>query len=106
MAKRWLRLALKLRNNALRHQLSEFHTPLVKRVDLPDYSLCKHGMLVKSYERPESFRRESHGEKRVRRAVTLEDAMRRQPIRYAFGFHLLRRFAKCQRFGLRKYVCD
>src|SRR5213594_3349887 len=61
-------------------------------------------MLVKSDELAESFRRETLGEDRVRRAVTLEDPMRHEPIRSALGLDLLGRLTEGQRFGLSENV--
>lgn len=40
--------ALELRDDALRQHLSQFHAPLIERVDLPDDALSEHQMLVKS----------------------------------------------------------
>jgi hypothetical protein len=40
-------LCLELRNNALREDFSEFDTPLVEAVDIPNRTLCKHRMFIK-----------------------------------------------------------
>ena len=41
---------------------------------------------------------------RVRRAVAFEDAMRDEPVRRAFGLHLLRGLAKGQCLRLRENI--
>ena len=43
---------------------------------------------------------------RVRRSVALEGAMRREPRRCSIRLNFLRSFAKRQRLGLSKYVCQ
>ena len=60
----------------------------------------KTRVLVERDELAERFRREPVGEDRVRRAVALEDPVRHEPVRRAFGLDLLGRLAERQRLGL------
>src|SRR6266545_3504435 len=106
MAESGLRLALEFRDNALGQYFAQFDAPLIERVDVPDGALGEDGMLVKGDELAESFRREALGEDRVRRAVTLEDAMRHEPIRSALSFDLVGRLTEGQGFGLSEHVCQ
>src|SRR4029077_395365 len=76
-----------------------------ERIDLPDRALGKDGMFVQSDKFAEGLRREPVGKDRIRRTVTFENAMRDEPIRRAFGFYLLRRFAESERFRLGENVC-
>src|SRR5262245_36342541 len=64
-----LRLALELRDDALRQGLAELHAPLVERVDAPDGALREDRVLVEGDELAEGLRRELLDEDRVRRAV-------------------------------------
>ena len=104
MLQGWLSRAFKFRNNALRQHFAEFHAPLVKRIDLPDYALREHRVLIERNQFAEHRRRELVGEDGIRRAVAFEHAMRYQPIRRTFGPHLLRRLAECQRLTLREHI--
>ena len=98
------RFAFEFRDDALGQHLAQFDAPLVERVDVPDHALGEDGVLVERDELAERLRREPLGEDRVRRAVALEDAVGHEPIRRAFGLHLLGRLAERQRLGLREDV--
>src|SRR5262245_2798538 len=106
MAEPWFRLALKLRNNALSKHLSEFDSPLVKRVNVPDNSLGEDGVLVQSDELTQCFRREPLDNDRVRWPVSFEDPVRHEPIRRAFFLHLLGRLTSGKSLGPSEYVCQ
>src|SRR5437667_7060346 len=97
-------LALKFRNDALRQYLAEFDTPLVKRINVPDRALGEDGVLVKSHEFAQGFRREPLGQNRVRWPITFEDSVRHEPIRRAFGLHFVGRLAESQRLGLSEHI--
>src|SRR4029077_1594432 len=99
-------LAFYFRNDALGQNLAKFHAPLVERVDLPNCALGKYRMFVKRDELAENLRREPGGKDGVRGTTALEDAMRDEPIRRAFGLDLLRRLAEGQCFGLGEDVCQ
>ena len=47
MLQRWLIGCLKFRDNPVGQDLAQFDAPLIKRIDLPDRSLCKHAVLIK-----------------------------------------------------------
>jgi hypothetical protein len=95
---------LKLRYDALRERFAEFNAPLVEGVDAPDSALRENDVFVKGDQLAERFRRQPVGQDRVRRPVTLEDAMWRQFCSGAFGFHLLGCLAKGERLGLCKNI--
>src|SRR6516162_6062867 len=99
-----LRGALELGNDALRENLTKFDAPLVKRIDLPDCALREDGVLVQCDQLAERFGREFFEKNGVRRAVTLEYAVRNKPIWRAFRLHLLGSFAERQGFALRADV--
>src|ERR1039458_3544305 len=61
-------------------------------------------MLVQRDQLAERFGSQLVGENHARGTIALEHAMRRQPIRRAFGLDLLKRFPECERLGLREYV--
>ena len=44
------RMALQFGNDLLSQLLAQFDTPLVERVNVPDYALCKHVVLVEGDE--------------------------------------------------------
>ena len=92
------------RNDALRQNLAEFDAPLVERINVPNGALREDAVLVKGHQLAERFGCEFVHQYCVRRAVALKDAMRDQPVGRAFFFHLLRRFAERQRFGLGENV--
>src|SRR5882724_6903281 len=104
MTERGLRLALEFRDDALSQHFAQLDTPLIEGVDVPNDPLGEDAVFVKSDELAERFRREPLGEDRIRWAVTLEDAMRHEPIRCALGFDLLGRLPEGQRFGLSEHV--
>src|SRR6201991_5207811 len=87
-------LALQLRDNALSQRPAELSSPLVERVDIPNDALGQNGFFVKGNEFTEHFWCEPFGKNRVRWPVTLEDAMRHQPVRRALSLHLFGRLAK------------
>src|ERR1700758_3362616 len=101
-----LSLAFYFGDDTLSQNFAELNPPLVERIDLPDRTLGKDGMFVQSDEFTESLGGEPGGKDRVRRGCTFKNAMREKPIGRAFGFHLLRRFAESQRFGLGENVCQ
>ena len=91
-------------NDSLRQCLTKFDSPLVERIDVPDSSLGEDRVLVEGDELAQDFRCELLGENRIRRTVALEDAVGHKPIRRAFSFDLLRRFAESQSLGLREDI--
>src|SRR5271166_5209095 len=97
MRERRLVLTLEFRNDALRQCLSQLDSPLIERIDIPDRTLREYGMFVERYQLSQVFRCQPIGENRVRRPVAFEDTMRRQPVRCAFSFHLLRRLPESER---------
>src|SRR5262249_10813903 len=101
-----LRLVLKFWDNALRQHLAEFHTPLVKRIDVPNDALSEDRVFVKGNELTERFRCQPPGKNRVRRPVTLEDTMRHEPIRRPFGLHFLLCLTERERLGLSEDICQ
>src|SRR5258707_7363967 len=95
---------LQLRNDPLSKYFTQFHSPLVKRINVPDHALSKYSVLVESDQLTQRLGSERFQKNRVRWAIAFEDAMRNQPIRRTLGFHLLRRLSKCQRLSLGKDV--
>src|SRR4051812_27457469 len=91
---------VQFRKNSPGQDLSEFDTPLVEGVDLPDDALRENRMLVKRYESAQRGRGEPLREDRVRRPIALEHAMGRQPLRRAFVADLLQCFPEGQSLGL------
>ena len=100
MVKSRFLLALEFRDNPLGQLLAELDTPLVKRVNVPDRSLCKNTVLVESDEFTESFRSESLGQNRVGWAIALEHPVGHEPVRRALRPNLVGRLAESERFGL------
>src|SRR6267142_2579956 len=84
-----LRRALELGDDALRELLPELDAPLVERVDVPDYALREHAVLVERDERPERLRRELLGENHRRRPVALERPVRHEPLGRSLGPNLI-----------------
>ena len=77
---RRLRAAAELRDDSLRQHFSQFHAPLVERVEVPDHALREHDVLVERDQLPERCGRESRQQNRVGRPVPLERPMRDQPV--------------------------
>ena len=96
--------AFQFRDDALSQHFPQFHSPLVKAVDVPDDALGENRVLVEGDELAEDFRREPLGEESVGRAIALKDPVRNEPIGGAFGLHLFGGLAEGQRFGLGKDV--
>src|ERR1700677_2173232 len=101
MVERRFGFTFKLWNDALRQRLTQFNSPLIERVDVPDRSLCKHRVLVECDEFAQRFRRKPLRKNCIRRAIAFENAMRHQPIRCSLGLNLLRSFSESQRLSLR-----
>ncbi len=49
-------VALQLRQNGVRQLLAQFHTPLVKGVDVPDHALGKYLVFVQRQQRTQNLR--------------------------------------------------
>src|SRR5580658_2745248 len=94
------------RNDALRQKFAEFHAPLVERINVPDRALGEDAVLVKRNELAERFGRELVQKNYVGWPIAFEDAMRDEPVRRAFFFHLLGRLAEGESFGLREHICE
>lgn len=65
MAELRLFASLQFRDDALRQHLAEFYSPLVERIDLPDYTLRENAVLIKGDKITESLRRELFSENKV-----------------------------------------
>ena len=50
MRKAGLRFGPQLRNDGLGKNLTKFNTLLIERIDVPDYALGEHGMLLECHE--------------------------------------------------------
>src|SRR5262249_2833791 len=66
----------------------------------------EHAVLVQRHELAQRFRRQSLGHNRARGTITLEDAMRHEPVGRALGLDLLRRLAEGERLALGEDVGD
>src|SRR5271165_4938148 len=97
-------LGFEFRDDPLGKDLAEFNSPLIKGVDVPDGALGKDAVLVERDELTKHLRCKPLGEDRVRRTVALENSMGHEPMRRAFGFHLLWCLPKGQRLGLGENV--
>src|SRR4029077_417794 len=104
MGKSRFLLALEFRDNSLCQLLAQLDPPLVKRVDVPNRTLCKDTVLVEGDEFTESFGGESLGQNCVRWAVAFENPVRNQPVWCAFRLDLFLRLAEGQCLSLRKHV--
>src|SRR6266511_4674562 len=104
MAELGLTLAFELRDDALSQDLSEFDTPLIERVDVPDRSLGEYAVLIQRNQLPERGRGQTIHHDGVGRPIAFEHPMRDEPIGRAFGLDLLTRFSEGERLGLCKYV--
>ena len=97
-------LALELGDDPLGQDLAKLDAPLVERVDVPDRALGEDAVLVERDQRPEDLGREAFGQEDVRRPVSLERAVRHQPVGRSLGLDLLGRLAESQGLGLGKHV--
>ena len=84
--------------------LPELYSPLVERIDSPDYGLHIDAMLVEGDQRTQRCRREPLRKQCAARAIALEAAMGRQMDGYARGESLVCRSAERERLTLRKQV--
>src|SRR5271165_4727541 len=94
----------KLRDNALSQHFTEFHTPLIEGIDLPDGALCENAVLVERDEFAQDLRRQAIGQDRGRRTVALKRFVRHQPLGSSSRRNFLRRFTERQRLRLRQYI--
>ena len=93
--------ALELGDDALGQDLAQLHAPLIEGIDLPDRALGEDAVLVEGDELAQGARRQAcPAAGCVGRPVALEDPVRHQPVRRAFGLHLLGGLAEGQRLGL------
>src|SRR5262249_44393130 len=102
--KLWFGRALELWNDPLGKCLAQFHTPLIKRIDLPDRALCEHDVFVKRDQFAQGRRRQSLQHEGVRRAVSLKQPMRHEPVGCPFGLDLISGLAERQRLRLGEHV--
>ena len=105
VAKHWLIRAFQLRYHSLCQYFPEFNSPLVKGINIPNDTLRKDAMLVKSNQRSKHFRRQLFCKKSVRRPVSLKCSMRCQPCGSSICFDLLLGFSEGKCFRLRKEIC-
>src|ERR1700722_12182967 len=99
-----LRIVCQLRCDFLCQDLSEFHSPLVEAVDVPNDTLGKDAMLIKRNEVAQYFGCQAIRKDRICRAIALKGAMGNKPCGCSFGFHLVVSLAECQRFRLREEI--
>ncbi len=94
--------------------LSQFHAPLIERIDTPDHALREHLVLVKRHQPPERSRVELRERHDGAGTVPSVDFVRNEvvhPLRCQFLLlqfqpHGRRRVPRHERFGLRKAVRD
>lgn len=96
--------SLELLLNVLSKNLTQLHTPLVKRVDVPDGTLGEGQVLVESNKSSQGSRRDLLSEDRSGRSVTEEGLVRHQLIRGILSLNLLRSLSDHQSFGLSEEV--
>ncbi len=83
---------------------SEFNTPLVKRVDIPDGALDEDFMLVERDQSAQNFWREFLGQDGICRMVAFESAMWNLKRRNTISRDFFGGLSECQRFGLGEEV--
>ena len=93
-------LALDLRDDPLGQRLAQLHTPLIEGIDLPNRALGEDAVLVQRYQLAQRLRRQPLQQERVGRTVTLEGAVRHQPVGRAFRLDLPGGLAEGQRLRL------
>src|SRR4029077_11616130 len=68
----WLGGAFQFPNDPLSKCFAEFHTPLIKRIDLPDRALREHDVFVERDQFAQGRRRQSDQQEGVRATVSLK----------------------------------
>src|SRR5262249_44592736 len=104
MAELGLALALKLRDDALSQDLTEFDAPLIERVDVPNGSLGEYAVLVQRNQLSERGRGQTIHHDGVGGPIAFEYPVRNEPIGRAFSLDLLARFSEGERLRLCEYV--
>src|SRR5262245_39691394 len=99
-----LALALKLGDDALSQDLTEFDAPLIERVDVPDCSLGEYAVLVQRNQLSKRGRGQAIHHDGIGWPIAFEYPVRDEPIGRAFGLDLLARFSEGERLGLCEYV--
>src|SRR5215471_18089831 len=99
-----LALALKLGDDALSQDLTEFDAPLIERVDAPDRSLGEYAVLIQRNQLSKRGRGQAIHHDGVGGPIAFEYPVRDEPIGRAFGLDLLARFSEGERLGLGEYV--
>ena len=97
---------LNLGNDALSQNLSQFHSPLIEGINLPDSSLNKDAVLVQCNQIAQRRWSQLTQQDRVGGPIAFEGAMRRKPSWCAVGLDLLRSLAKSQCLSLRENICQ
>ena len=82
-----LRQALggEFRHDPFGQGLTQFHSPLIEAVDVPDAALGEHLVFVQGDKLPEHKRAQPWGQDRIGGSVAVHGAMRDQLFRAAFG---------------------
>src|SRR5262245_63801193 len=106
MAELGLALALELRDDALSQDRTEFDSPLIERIDVPDCSLGEYAVLVQRNQLSERGRGQTIHHDGVGGPIAFEYPVRDEPIGRAFGLDLLARFSEGERLGLCEHVCQ
>jgi hypothetical protein len=65
--------------------LSQFHAPLIERVDAPDHPLRENLVFVHRDERPQGAGRQFADQNRIARSVAFENLVRQQPLHLRAG---------------------
>ena len=95
---------VQLRNNALGQHFTEFHTPLVEGVDVPDRALREDAVFVERDQRADNSRSQLFREDQIGRPVAFAHAEGCLKIGRAFGLQLLCSFTESQSLCLRKKI--
>lgn len=95
---------VELRQDLLGQNLTEFDTPLVEAVDVPDGTLSESDVLVVGDERTKSSRGDLLGKNAGGRSVAQEGLVGNEVLGCALSLDILRGLAYHQSLGLRKVV--
>ena len=104
MLQRWLLGCLEFRYDPLGQDLAQFDAPLIKRIDLPDRSLCKHTVFVERHQFAQSLRSQPFRQDHVRRAIAFEGTVRNEPVGRSLRPDLFRSLAKRERLRLCEHI--
>ncbi len=101
-----LKIALKLRYYLLGKRFSKLNAPLIKRVNLPEDTLCKNTVLIQGDKLAQNRWSEPFGKDHAGWPVPFKNLVRGQPVRDSIRLYFFECFTKSQCLSLGYDICQ